>query len=151
MGRMRKSAVQIRFEILEFLFFNAKPQLRTSVWRKSTNLSYDDFLKHLTYLKDKNFVKETEESCYILTDEGRRLYLELRRSLPSILQDAQISSMVHYLYQQRDKRKILKEKTMVEERTEKIYPVKSLHDFLFELDKEWGKFRNGTLIGLISS
>jgi hypothetical protein len=34
---------------------------------------------------------------------------------------------------------------------EKIYPVKSLHDFLFELDKEWTKFRNGTLIGLASS
>jgi hypothetical protein len=34
---------------------------------------------------------------------------------------------------------------------EKIYPVKSLHDFLFELDKEWSKFRNGTLISLFSS
>jgi hypothetical protein len=33
----------------------------------------------------------------------------------------------------------------------KLYPVKSLHDFLFELDREWTKFRNGTLIGLISS
>lgn len=40
---------------------------------------------------------------------------------------------------------------MLEEKTETIYPIKSLHDFLFELDKEWGKFRNGTLIGLISS
>jgi hypothetical protein len=34
---------------------------------------------------------------------------------------------------------------------QKAYPVKSLHDFLFELDKEWSKFRNGTLIGLIST
>ncbi len=34
---------------------------------------------------------------------------------------------------------------------ERVYPVKSLHDFLFELDKEWTKFRNGTLIGLVSS
>jgi hypothetical protein len=42
-------------------------------------------------------------------------------------------------------------KEMGEEKTEKPYPVKSLHDFLFELDKEWSKFRNGTLIGLISS
>ena len=40
---------------------------------------------------------------------------------------------------------------MGKEKTEKPYPVKSLHDFLFELDKEWSKFRNGTLIGLISS
>ena len=34
---------------------------------------------------------------------------------------------------------------------QKQYPVRSLHDFLFELDKEWTKFRNGTLIGLASS
>ncbi|HMK94354.1 MAG TPA: hypothetical protein VK536_03030 [Candidatus Limnocylindrales bacterium] len=34
---------------------------------------------------------------------------------------------------------------------EKQYPVRSLHDFLFELDKEWTKFRNGTLIGLGAS
>jgi len=40
---------------------------------------------------------------------------------------------------------------MTEEKTEKAYPVKSLHDFLSELDKEWSKFRNGTLISLISS
>lgn len=85
MGRMRKSAVQIRFEILEFLFFNAKTQLRTNVWRKSTNLSYDDFLKHLSYLEEKNLVKETEEGYCLLTPEGRTLYLDLRKSLPSIL------------------------------------------------------------------
>ena len=42
---------------------------------------------------------------------------------------------------------------MSEEKNEEKqqYPVKSLHDFLFELDKEWTKFRNGTLIGLSSS
>ena len=34
---------------------------------------------------------------------------------------------------------------------DQVYPVKSLHDFLYELDREWSKFRNGTLIGLISS
>ena len=38
-----------------------------------------------------------------------------------------------------------------ESNDEKVYPVKSLHDFLFELDKEWTKFRNGTIIGLVSS
>jgi hypothetical protein len=43
------------------------------------------------------------------------------------------------------------EEKMAEEKTEKLYPVKSLHEFLFELDKEWSKFRTGTLIGLISS
>jgi predicted transcriptional regulator len=85
MARMRKSAVQIRFEILEYFFFNNTPQLRTVVWRKSTNLSYDDFLKHLDYLKEKKLVKETEEGACLLTVEGRQLYLELRKSLPSIL------------------------------------------------------------------
>jgi len=38
-----------------------------------------------------------------------------------------------------------------ENKENKRYPVRSLHDFLFELDKEWTKFRNGTLIGLGSS
>ena len=38
-----------------------------------------------------------------------------------------------------------------ESHEDKQYPVKSLHDFLFELDKEWTKFRNGTLISLVSS
>jgi len=40
---------------------------------------------------------------------------------------------------------------MSDEKNGKVYPVKSLHEFLFELDKEWSKFRNGTLISLISS
>ncbi len=40
---------------------------------------------------------------------------------------------------------------MAEEKKESIYPVKTLHDFLFELDREWSRFRNGTLIGLVSS
>ncbi len=40
---------------------------------------------------------------------------------------------------------------MSEEQKEKVYPVKSLHDFLFELDEEWSKFRNGSLVALISS
>ena len=34
---------------------------------------------------------------------------------------------------------------------DKRYPVKTMHDFLNELDKEWSKFRNGSLIGLLSS
>jgi predicted transcriptional regulator len=44
---------------------------------ENPNLSYDDFLKHLAFLVEKKLVKETEE--------GRRLYIELRKSLPSIL------------------------------------------------------------------
>lgn len=59
--------------------------MRTIVWRKSTNLSYDDFLKHLQYLKEKNLIKETNEGACLLTQQGRELYLDLRKSLPSIL------------------------------------------------------------------
>jgi len=85
MARIRKNAVQIRFEILEYLFFNPKPQLRTIIWRKSTNLSYDDFLKHLIFLEEKKLMKETSEGFCSLTEEGRKIYIELRKSLPSIL------------------------------------------------------------------
>ena len=34
---------------------------------------------------------------------------------------------------------------------ERIYPVKTLHEFLLELDKEWNRFRIGSLLGLVSS
>ena len=85
MVRVRKGAVQIRFEILEHLFYNREPQPRTYVWRKATSLSYDDFLKHLFYLKEKNLVKETVEGQCLLTENGRSVYIELRKSLPSIL------------------------------------------------------------------
>jgi predicted transcriptional regulator len=85
MAKTRKSAVQIRFEVLEYLFFNSKPQLRTVIWRKSTNLAYDDFLKHLAFLKEKNLLYEDSDGYCKLTNEGKQLYVELRKSLPSIL------------------------------------------------------------------
>jgi hypothetical protein len=31
------------------------------------------------------------------------------------------------------------------------YPLRSLHDFLYELDSEWNRFRTGSLIGVIVS
>jgi hypothetical protein len=37
------------------------------------------------------------------------------------------------------------------EKQEKRYPLRSLHDFLYELDKEWDRFRTGSLIGLVVS
>ena len=85
MGRVRKGAVQIRFEILEYLFYNRQPQPRTYVWRKATSLSYDDFLKHLAYLKEKSVLEETDDGQCMLTEKGRNIYVELRKSLPSIL------------------------------------------------------------------
>ena len=85
MGRVRKSAVQIRFEILEFLYYASRPQLRTHIWRKATTLAYDDFLKHLQFLKERGLVSEDENGRCKLTPEGRRIYVELRKALPSIL------------------------------------------------------------------
>lgn len=85
MPRMRKGGVQIRFEILEFLYYNAEPQLRTVAWRKATSLSYDDFLKHLTYLEEKALVEETKDSLCKITEKGRKVYAELRNALQSIL------------------------------------------------------------------
>jgi len=84
--RMRKSAVQIRFEILEFLYYHSsKLQLRTYVWRKATSLSYDDFLKHFSYLKDKGLIAETEDGSCKITEKGRKVYKELQNALSSIL------------------------------------------------------------------
>ena len=85
MPRVRKGAIQIRFEILEYLYYKREPQLRTYIWRRATSLSYDDFLKHLSYLKEKGLIEETDDGLCKLTEEGRRIYDELRRILPSIL------------------------------------------------------------------
>jgi len=82
---MRKGAVQIRFEILEFLYYHTRPQLRTYIWRKATSLSYDDFLKHLAFLKEKGLVNETEDGICRITENGRKVYEELRNALSSIL------------------------------------------------------------------
>jgi predicted transcriptional regulator len=84
MPRMRKGEVQIRFEILEFIYHGDR-YLRTHVWRKATSLSYDDFLKHLTFLKEKGLVEDDEGGLCKITDKGRKVYDKLRNSLSSIL------------------------------------------------------------------
>jgi predicted transcriptional regulator len=80
----RKSPVQIRFEILEFLFYNAGPHSRTNLWRRATQLSYDDFQKYLEYMKSKGLVEESSEGLR-LAQAGKEVYLSLRETLPSIL------------------------------------------------------------------
>jgi predicted transcriptional regulator len=85
MPAVRKGAVQIRFEILEFLFFAREPQPKTHVWRRATSLSYDDFQKHLQYLVDRGLIEEDKEGNCLIKSEGRSVYNELRRVLPSIL------------------------------------------------------------------
>ena len=82
--RGRKSPVEIRFEILEFLFYNVGAHSRTSLWRRATQLSYDDFQKYLDFLKGKGYVEESEEGVR-LSIEGKNVYVKLRETLPSIL------------------------------------------------------------------
>lgn len=38
-----------------------------------------------------------------------------------------------------------------EKKQETRYPLRSLHDFLYELNEEWDRFRTGSLIGVIVS
>lgn len=85
MPRSRKGLVQIRFEILEYLYYNLGPQPRTHIWRRATTLSYDDFQKHLGYLIEKGLVAEEEDGECVITPEGRGVYNKLRSVLPSIL------------------------------------------------------------------
>ena len=85
MPRARKGVVQIRFEILEYLYYNPSPQPRTHIWRKATTLSYDDFLKHLAYLRGKGLVDEDEEGNSSISRAGREVFDKLRGVLPSIL------------------------------------------------------------------
>jgi len=77
--------VQIRFEILEYLYYNPRPQPRTHIWRKATTLSYDDFLKHLAYLVDKGLVEDDGDGNSLVTKAGREVFDKLRTVLPSIL------------------------------------------------------------------
>jgi hypothetical protein len=37
------------------------------------------------------------------------------------------------------------------DKQEPKYPLRSLHDFLYELDSEWDRFRTGSLIGVVVS
>jgi len=80
----RKSSVQIRFEILEYLFYTPGPHSKTSLWRHATQLSYDDFQKYLKYLKQKGFIEESEAGIQLVSD-GKEVYLKLRGALSSIL------------------------------------------------------------------
>lgn len=85
MPRAKKGVVQIRFEILEYLYYNPEPQPKTHIWRKATTLSYDDFLKHLANLRDRGLVTEDEDGNSCISKEGREVFDKLRRVLPSIL------------------------------------------------------------------
>ena len=82
--KFKKANVQIRFEILELLYYNI-PQLRTYVWRKATSLSYDCFLKHLDHLKDRGLIIESDEGLCGLTEKGREVVDQLRNFLPSLI------------------------------------------------------------------
>lgn len=84
MPKKRKGIVQIRFEILEYLYYNSQPQPRTHVWRKATTLSYDDFIKHLDGLIEKELVYDIEGELKI-TRKGKETYDKLKQVLYTIL------------------------------------------------------------------
>ncbi len=81
----RKGSVQIRFEILEHLYYSPGPQPRTHVWRKATTLSYDDYQKHILYLAGRGLIEETGEEGLSITKGGREVYEKLRGALGSLL------------------------------------------------------------------
>lgn len=85
MPKVRKGVVQIRFEILEYLYYEIEPQPRTHIWRKATTMSYDDFQKHLAYLIEKKLIIEQKSGKLVITVEGRSIYDKLRTILSSIL------------------------------------------------------------------
>jgi len=62
--------LQIRFEILEYRCYNSGPRPRTHVWRKATTMSYDDFQKHLAYLKERGLVGEDAHSLFLYMVPG---------------------------------------------------------------------------------
>jgi len=80
----RKGSVQIRFEILEYLYYNPQPQPMTHVWRKATTLSYDDYQKHIVYLMEKKYLDNQGEGL-IITKQGREVYDQLRNTLDKLL------------------------------------------------------------------
>jgi predicted transcriptional regulator len=84
MPKKRKGIVQIRFEILEYLYYNSQPQPRTHVWRKATTLSYDDFIKHLEGLIEKELVLDKNGDLQI-SKNGRDTYDKLSQVLFTIL------------------------------------------------------------------
>lgn len=84
MNKIRKSPVQIKLEILEYLYYTPDSTLRTYLWRKATDLSYDDFLKYMSRLEEKKLVMETGDG-YTITKEGRKVYLRLKEILPILL------------------------------------------------------------------
>ena len=84
MPKKRKGIVQIRFEILEYLYYNPQPQPRTHVWRKATTLSYDDFIKHLEGLIEKELVLDKDGDLEI-SKKGRDTYDKLSQVLFTIL------------------------------------------------------------------
>lgn len=84
MSKKRKGIVQIRFEILEYLYYNSPPQPKTHVWRKATTLSYDDFIKHLEGLIQKELVYDRDGDLEI-SKKGRDTYDKLNEVLFTIL------------------------------------------------------------------
>lgn len=47
--------------------------------------------------------------------------------------------------------KKMKDEKMTDKEQEKAYPVRTLHEFLTEINQEWSKFKRGAILSLITS
>jgi len=84
-GEERACSNKIRNFRVSLLSASAPP--RTHIWRRATTLRYDDFLKHLAYLAQKNLIEEESRESHI-TKKGRDIYEKLCNVLTTI-HDAQ--------------------------------------------------------------
>ncbi len=84
MSKARRGLVQIRFEILEYLYYEIEPQPKTHIWRRVTTMSYDDFQKHHAYLIEKRLITKQKKGKLKITEEGRNIFDKLRTILLSI-------------------------------------------------------------------
>ena len=78
--------------------------MRTHVWKKATDLSYDDFIKHTNILKEKALVEE-KEGKYVLTEKGRITYSKLKDFFPALMWRIFTSGEIHLYWKIIDKLK----------------------------------------------
>jgi hypothetical protein len=85
MPRIWKGALQIRFEIPEFLYYHTRPQLRTYRWRKATSLPYNDFFE-APILSEGERLSERDAGRFLQDHrKEEKVHEELRNALASTL------------------------------------------------------------------
>ncbi|RLE74252.1 MAG: hypothetical protein DRJ44_07740 [Thermoprotei archaeon] len=82
MAKKRKGPVEIRFELLEELYYAGGAMKKTHLWRR-TNMSYDDFIKHVSFLVEKGLVEVCEEG-FKISEKGMEIYEKLKDYIASL-------------------------------------------------------------------